>query len=499
VAHESRVSSIPKHGVLVLHGFGIKVRLDQNHFLAEWGVGLKRYRVRLSRVEGHKLRRVILLGSDGYISLEALRFISDVGATFSMINKRGKSLMVCSPISPSDSKLRRAQSLALLNGSALRISREIISEKLTGQAALVRDMLHNSTASDAILRFRTELSSAKSISSVRIIEAQAAKHYWNAWADVPVMWTKKDSRRIPDRWRHFGQRISELTHSPRLATNPPGSLLNMLYCLLENETRIALVAMGLLPDVGLLHVDTPNRDSLVFDVMEVCRVKCDAFLLHWLQTEPFRKSDWWEDRDGSCRMVTSLAIKLCQTTDTWRRFVAPVAEYVAQELSSSIHRPTSSARHLIPTRLSQRHRRTVKGSDVPAVTFPTADHLCSGCGKKIPRGKSHCLKCSIPVTRKNFATGRKVAQRTESLVKRSGTMQTHKAAIDNWQPSDLPSWLTREFYIERIIPALANIPKVRIQETLGVSEPYAAQIQKGIIPHMRHWSTLAKLAGIIAP
>src|SRR5207253_3837864 len=127
VAHESRVNSIPKLGVLVLHGFGINVRLDRIHFLAEWGVGLMRYQMRLSRVEGHKLRRVILLGSDGYISLEALRFISDVGATFSMIDKRGKALMVCTPVAPSDSKLRRAQSLALGNGVALAISKEIIA------------------------------------------------------------------------------------------------------------------------------------------------------------------------------------------------------------------------------------------------------------------------------------------------------------------------------------------------------------------------------------
>src|SRR3989441_4583317 len=117
--HPPELRQLSKHGALCLWGFGVKVRLDKNHFCAEWGVGLNRYQVRLSRVDGHKLRRVILLGSDGYISLEALRFISDVGATFSMIDKRGKALMVCSPVAPSDSKLRRAQSTALGNGIAL--------------------------------------------------------------------------------------------------------------------------------------------------------------------------------------------------------------------------------------------------------------------------------------------------------------------------------------------------------------------------------------------
>src|SRR5204863_8852768 len=123
------VSQLCEQGVLGLWGFGVEVRLKHSDFLAEWGVGLERYQVRLSRVEAHKLRRVILLSSDGYISLEALRFITDVGATFSMIDKRGKALMVCTPVSPSDSKLRRAQSIALGNGVALAISKQIISEK----------------------------------------------------------------------------------------------------------------------------------------------------------------------------------------------------------------------------------------------------------------------------------------------------------------------------------------------------------------------------------
>jgi CRISPR/Cas system-associated endonuclease Cas1 len=102
--------------------------------------------------------------------------------------------------------------------------------------------------------------------------------------------------------------------------------------------------MGLDPGIGFLHVDTPNRDSLACDLMEVCRPKVDAFVLNWLQSEPLRRSDFWEDRNGNCRIVSSLASKLCETADTWRKLMAPVAEYVAQELWS---------RQPIATRLTQ--------------------------------------------------------------------------------------------------------------------------------------------------
>jgi CRISPR-associated endonuclease Cas1 len=497
--HSPALRQLPKHGILILHGFGIKVRLDQNHFLAEWGVGLDRHCVRLSRVDGRKLRRVIMLGNDGYISLEALRFITDVGASFSLIDKRGKALMVCSPVAPSDSKLRRAQSLAIMNGTALRLSKEIISEKLSAQAALVRGALYNDAAADIILRFRDELPAAQSIESVRIIEGQAGRCYWQCWSDVPVMWTKKDSRRIPEHWKHFGQRISQLTHSPRLSTNPPNSLLNMLYCLLENETRIAIVAMGLLPDVGMFHTDTPNRDSLVFDIMEVCRPKVDAFVLHWLQTEPFRKSDWWEDRDGSCRMVTSLAVKLCETSDTWRRLISPHVEWLAQELwNSTVKSMSKLERQLLSTRLTQRHRKSVKGSEVPAVAIPKPDHVCVDCGA-IPDDKrrNHCGKCGRRITIRNFRAGRTAAQRPDSIAKRSRTMQAHKAAIDSWNPSHLPAALDRDAYLNRVVPALAHVPMSRIRSTLEVSEPYARWIKIGKrLPHARHWQKLATLAGV---
>ena len=35
------------------------------------------------------------------------------------------------------------------------------------------------------------------------------------------------------------------------------------------------VAMGMDAAIGLLHVDTPNRDSLACDLMEVCRPRAE--------------------------------------------------------------------------------------------------------------------------------------------------------------------------------------------------------------------------------
>jgi CRISPR-associated endonuclease Cas1 len=491
------IRQIPKHGVLVLYGFGIRIRVYNSHLEIENGVGLDRRKFLLPRV-GHGLKRVIVIGSDGYCTFDAMCWLADIDASLIFLDRRGKILFVSGPAAPSDARLRRAQSTALGNGTALRISKELISQKLDGQAALVRAMLHNDVAVASISRFKADLPEAQSIETVRIIEAQAAKAYWSAWADVPIRWPRKDKRRIPEHWKQFGSRISPLTHSPRLAANPPNAILNLLYALLESESRIAAVAMGLDPGIGLLHVDTPSRDSLACDIMEVVRPRCDSFVLDWLQREPLRKADFFEDTNGNCRLVSLLAIRLCETTNVWRRLVAPVAEYVAGELWYSVQSRMSKSGRLLASRLTQVHRRAVKGSEVPVVAIPKAEHVCSGCGKKIPSGENHCLRCSAPVTRQNFDAGRKMAQSNESLARRAITQAKHRRSIKNWKSlSDQPPWLTRDAYVKRIVPALAHVPKSEIRKALGVSEPYSAWIKSGRrIPHERHWITLAQLAGV---
>jgi CRISPR-associated endonuclease Cas1 len=495
---QSHNSRAPRHGVVTLFGYGIRVQVNGGHLILHDGIADERRTIRLPRVN-HGLKRLVMIGSDGFITLEALRWLADQGAAFVMLDRRGKVLAVTGPVAPSDAKLRRAQALALGNGTALKISKELISQKLTGQDLLARDMLHDPATADAIARFRDKVPSAESIEVVRLIEAQAARLYWQAWSDIPICWPRKDEHRVPEHWKRFGSRISPLTQSPRLAGNPPNALLNLLYSVLESESTLAASAMGLLPEIGLLHTDTPNRNSLSCDLMEVCRPKCDAFVLHWLQNEPLRKPDFWEDRNGNCRIASSLAIKLCATSDTWRRLVAPVAEYVAQETWSSVSKPALQSK-LIATRLTQRNKRAVKGTDMPSVKAPTPDGVCRGCGATTRRGR-HCPKCGREVSREKLIElakiGRVAARNPESRRKHSETQRRHEAAKRAWRSSVKPAWLNEDTYREEIQPRLPTVTISAISSALAVSESYAADIRAGRHrPHPRHWQALAKLAGV---
>jgi len=213
--------------------------------------------------------------------------------------------------------------------------------------------------------------------------------------------------------------------------------------------------------------------------------------------EPLRRTDFFENGNGNCRLMSHLCVKLCETAPTWGKLVAPWAEYVAGALWNDTSRRRSARSR--PTRLTQRYRREAKGRPpFPTVEAPKIDRLCSGCGENLGRrDRRLCAECSFPVTRKNFDEGRKAAQLPEFLAKRSATQRLQKQAIRGWDPSDLPSWLTREVFVKHVQPALVRVAKSTLRSVLRVSEPYASDIQSGKrVPHPRHWQALAELVGV---
>ena len=336
--------------------------------------------------------------------------------------------------------------------------------------------------------FQLRLANAETFDALRLLEAHAAVAYWNAWHDVSILWPKSDAGKVAAHWCTFGNRASPLSGGPRLAVNPPNALLNYCFALAESESRLALVALGLDCGIGFLHPARAYRDSLALDLMEPIRPDVERWLYQWITTEPFRRSDFHETGTGNCRLMSSLCGMLSQTAPTWRRLIAPWAEFVAQVLSSSIR-----GKPVISTRLTQRNKREVQNASIPPVHLPRPEHVCNGCGAKIASGKKICLKCWKRDTVNEFSAGRRLAQYPEAIAKRANTMAQHRQKIREWKRSDLPTWLTRDVYVSQIQPALAVVTKSQICSLLRVSEPYASDIQGGKrVPHQRHWQALAK-------
>jgi CRISPR-associated endonuclease Cas1 len=290
---KSPVTIAPRHGVLTVYGYGIRISVQRGHLTIEDGIGAERRKALLPRV-GHGLRRLVLIGSDGFVSLSAFRWLADQDSSFVMLERDGSVLATTGPVHPSDARLRRAQSLAHQSGLALHIASELIRRKLAGQESVARSKLDNSTAADAITKVILALGSANSVETVRELEARAANAYWLAWRNVPIQFPSRDLRRVPEHWRRFGTRKSLLTGSPRLATNPPNAMLNYLYAILESESRLVLAALGLDPGIGVLHFDSRTRDSLACDLMEAIRLNADAYVLDWITGQPLRREWFFE-------------------------------------------------------------------------------------------------------------------------------------------------------------------------------------------------------------
>ena len=258
---------VSRQGVVTLFGYGTQVRVDRGHLLAEGGIGPERHRIKLPRV-GHRLKPLVCISEDGFITLSALKWLGDIGASFVMLNRNGKVLLVTGPTASSDGRLHRAQALALDNGVGLEICRVLIDAKLRGQEQVIRERLNVPASAEVIDSFRKSLPAADTFEAIRQRESQAAQVYFAAWRDIPILWPKADLALIPEHWRTAGSRQSPLTGAPRLAVTPVHAILNYCFSLLEAETRIAVSAVGLDPCLALgLHTDSSKRDSLVFDVL----------------------------------------------------------------------------------------------------------------------------------------------------------------------------------------------------------------------------------------
>jgi hypothetical protein len=316
-----------------------------------------------------------------------------------------------------------------------------------------------------------------------------------------ITFPRKDLARTPEHWQVFGARRSPISGSQRLAINPANAMLNYLYAIVESEARLAAAIVGLDPSLGVLHADQVGRDNLACDLMEPIRPQVDAYVLDWVTRTPLRREWFFEQRDGSCRLMASFARQLAETAPMWARAVAPVAERVAEMLWATTRRsrPQGDRR---PAVLTQQHQRAAKGrAESPANRPPTITRACSGCGVILTRGQQHCADCARALLPESFervmAIGRASANSPQAQAKRSATQRAHNRAVANWNPEDHPAWLTPTFYVEQIQPRVRRLPASAIARALQVSKAYAALIRAvKRRPHPRHWVALTKLVGL---
>lgn len=201
----------------------------------------------------------------------------------------------------------------------LRFARAIVSAKLAGQLALIRERrdaspMHRyplTVCERRIDGMFAQIDAQPGIAALRGLEGAAAASYFEALAEI-----------LPAGLKFHGR-------NRRPPRDPVNALLSLSYTLLHAEAVLALYGAGLDPFIGFYHRLNFGRESLACDVMEALRPQADRFVLDLFRPETVKTEDF------------SLSEAGCLLGKAGRgRFYAAYesrAEFFRRELEQAVH------------------------------------------------------------------------------------------------------------------------------------------------------------------
>src|SRR5258708_226357 len=173
----SKSSLIPipiESGLCILSGYGIKVNVSGNHLHCQDGIGSNRREAYFHRATSG-LKKLAILSTDGYISLEAFQWLQDVKASVMMIGNMGDVILAFSHPGNDYPQIRRAQAVAIYSPVALEITRELIKAKIQKQAEVLSKIGggHNN-----MFELSRRVDECTGAADIQTVEANAAVIYW---------------------------------------------------------------------------------------------------------------------------------------------------------------------------------------------------------------------------------------------------------------------------------------------------------------------------------
>jgi len=348
----------------------------------------------------NELEHIVISGYTGAITFEAIKWIVDCEIMVTFLDSLGNIITSFIPNNHISGIIKRRQATAG-NDLNMKISTWILSEKFQEQRKTLnyifnayggiswwtagREKVINQAITISEDRQKA-LSLLSNIDSQRTLEAQVAAAYWKAYDGIPIRW-EKTPKKISTAWQHIGGRTSPKTGSPRKAVDPFNACLNYLYAVLETKVRQACIMHNIDVDFGIIHVDKSNRNSLVFDLMEGIRPKVDRILFDWFIARVFNSKDFFETREGVCKVspnVTTKIIPLLTALNT--DVVKIVKEFTKFFKDTSVKLLPEEFKKLTKIR---KEKQKLKENVVITQT-PKDDKLTVSQGKAY----AHCLECN---------------------------------------------------------------------------------------------------------
>lgn len=374
--------------VIVVDGHGIRITVARGHLVIEDGIGDTRRSRRIPRIDARSqqppgasddwgLARLVILSPTGYVSLEAVRWCTELGVQIIYADRDGRLLMA-SPGQSGDARIREAQVYAQQNGrlsaTGMRIVKDLLSSKLAGQAEVSSNVLSSDKHADRINAQLKRMLNSERMADVLSAEGTAANAYWDSWKSrVFVPFDPCDLSLVPVHWYRFNGRVSSGMKSPRHASDPVNAMLNYAYKICESEALLACHASGLEPMWGFSHEHSKAELGMAYDLMEPLRPYSDRAVLSMLDHgagiplgdngRPLYFDVLWlcETKDGTCRLVAPLTHMIAERVITAvARKAQDFAERIVRELA---HASVYDAK---PVRIAD--KRIPASSPVPVPT-----------------------------------------------------------------------------------------------------------------------------------
>lgn len=307
---------------LVLNGHGVRLRIYQGALVVQNGFThypQERQEIRLFPGDQRLPSRIIVLDSDGSISLDVIKWLSRQRVPLVLLDWQGEIVSVLGDGTAYDPALREAQIAASTNGSGLRLATRLIQDKLLGSQVTLRTLRKTLAREVALSKLEAVLDELKdsppaSIEGLRMLEARGALAYFTCWQSLSLRWKGTGRKPIPSEWERVGLRQSLLNSRNRHASHPVNAMLNYAYGVLESQVRTATVASGLDPTIGYLHACRSGRAALVYDLMEPLRPQVDRLVLDLVRSHVFSPSDFILMDRGVCRLHPQLARQMARLT-----------------------------------------------------------------------------------------------------------------------------------------------------------------------------------------
>lgn len=273
---------------LVLNTFGISLSRDNEAFVITHKDG--RQRIPVIGIKSIQISRGAQITSDAVM----LAIENEIEIMF--MDKSGVPVgRVWSPKYGSISTIRKGQLNFTFTKDALLWIKEIISQKIENQQALLLMMRTEDSATDNLRN--------KSISRLEDYRTKIAKLDGEIVSDVASQlrgWEGVSSKIYFETLNHFiPEEYRFAARSQHPAMDVVNALLNYGYGLLYGKIEGALIKAGIDPYVGIMHRDDYNRPVLVYDVIEIYRIWVD-YVVYSLVAQRVITDDYYSVReDGS--------------------------------------------------------------------------------------------------------------------------------------------------------------------------------------------------------